>query len=1590
MDFEIIKKRLFSDHISIQQAALNEVSKSIKQLKDGKFIALLYESLATENAFLAEESLKLLKKGVLELVLNPKTIVCELILQLSKCLQKYQLLIIKTIYDIFLNFHSQLDLDPLISIRESNKSLTYFLIQEMNTIIRSSDERAKFKTPLESRIKMILPFINSILFKDPDSNDTDKLMTIHFLASVLNYVSTEKSQESIKSITNVLFSTFDHSQHDLNNFIQIEVLKILTKFLHSDVITNDVIFHHLLSRLIDIWSRQSIVDQRTLTVLTSIIQTYDATIDVYKITIVVSSSIMLDQPLNKQIFQLLQWSVNGLINSSYWDRIYKVAFLPIIACLMLPVAVLTAKDSYRQSVYNLLNVLETAKTNTPDGDIREMDPVDLRNSVYQLYITFTSFLNGDKISKNFTAIESLHTLLFSARLFSSNNQVGYKTLQYFNENILLYRKTDMLKVLSLYLYLIKRQRFQHYILTKSIPALCAFKDPFITNASLKITLQIIKPQQFVTVLELIGLECLIEIWKIQPRIWNHIKIYISNWSNRFKNSQGGGKIKPQSVIQKENELEIVVTKSILYFCETDPLKCGADLIPVIISLLKLSLTPDFGHTRNASFEATGYLLSSFNECIMADITSPRSDAKEKDVLFRTEILQQYLTPLLDHPNVEIQNEVYSALRFFPMDEILELIPSPAEFLEIFYKSSLPDAYASFLIKRIEFECLNMSRPVFKGLSSEPGAKVTKANLNPSRQLKGVDMKSLKNIADISKSLTKSFTSGAQINRSAYAMSILYYPYIEQISYDDQSSLNQLLSLILKDISITDSPLFYLDAIDAWQSFWCLVLTNLFKSLPTTTDDSQKVELMSDFFQRTYSYLFDDRLEKSAVPSTSSNIILSISSFCLAIFHLHFVPPTNFVQTLINRLLSKLKEPLLPLEVESSLLISLTYLATGLQLHDKKLIETIWSICLKPDQYSTDGVFAYGISVAKLLYQSSISMEANQTKLLMDQFLDRFFSTESGWNSLGAAIGFSMMLSIQDFPLKSLISDETLQSIMHLAINSLSNDAELDHMQFKSACWIISHSYRSSDESTDTINFEDVYERCKTEQNLDLLHHLSLAKLRYEILHSVDIAKIMDRIIENLNQNLNLNLKVATIYSLRILFGLDYMIEGQRGSYLPVSQILQLTTNCYNMLLQPNVTPKVSRALSLAIGAGLSTVYSTVHGVSTISGAIQKSGDPEDYRRLNPMSSYLKATYDSLKHYVNNGSLDLARKSLDVLININTTLPPVDWTGIFESFSVSEKSYLKCLMFSSKQVSPKSAKSLITTFIRAFEENSTLEKDELAELLLSDLGIGNLLKLGDSLVIKQVIAALGPMLTNASQNIGNPINLKLFQKISHFIKKGHVNVQSLFYRDLSAILMQIYLDLDMESICSALEFQNVFLKSISGQEPTRHGLWALAIVMPNQSNLSNDFTQHLGSLPDRSEIDQMHVVYALNASLKRCTLSEEQKLKWLIRLLDITILSASKNIPNMVSFYWLFTVLPSVHSLWGMQFILEPTPNWPQIQYDGILWFQRVISSIEGNTLQQVMSRLKTLHTRVIDEDCVSFNGSVLSDLEEILNHNKFR
>ncbi|KAJ3336181.1 hypothetical protein HDU91_001866, partial [Kappamyces sp. JEL0680] len=384
--------------------------------------------------------------------------------------------------------------------------------------------------------------------------------------------------------------------------------------------------HLLAARIAHLWIEHSELDEQALELLLGLVSKEPhALLDqtFVKTAVVLSSILAVEICLDQRVMEMLRWSVFSLHGLAPGDPFAGMALVGVLANLVMPASP-SAVGRVAEIAVELMQLLESLSAAEDQETMPINAPSRFLNPTYAALQLYTRCWNRAEASAILNTIPTLKLLMMGFQLCFRDTDAGALAIDEFCASISAYRTKDLLKLLSLFLYRIKRGAFEHVLLTRAIPILASDGDAFVASACSKIALSLLQPERNVSPLELVGVEAITNLWKVQRRVWPQIKNYLGNWANRFKASQGAGAIKPQDVLEREVVWESQVTQVMLHFCQTDPLTCGKDLLPVIVSLLKLSDKRDFGSTRDLSPTGLGNLLAAFNACIEGDVTSPRT------------------------------------------------------------------------------------------------------------------------------------------------------------------------------------------------------------------------------------------------------------------------------------------------------------------------------------------------------------------------------------------------------------------------------------------------------------------------------------------------------------------------------------------------------------------------------------------------------------------------------------------------------------------------------------------------------------------------------------------------------------------------------------------------------------------------------------------------------------------------------------------------------------------------------------------------------------------------------------------------------
>jgi hypothetical protein len=433
--------------------------------------------------------------------------------------------------------------------------------------------------------------------------------------AILHLISTSTSVEMNQRFSECVIALMEQSRQSLHDRIQLVGLDCLYHLYTKKHIDLFRYSHFLLSRLIDIWVNFELIDYSCLAYLRLVYPDIcDPLLD--NSLLVCTSLILLDLPFLEPLVDLALISLNRCIKNG--SKIISVLILPSLNAIS--DVTLVCRNKWN----DIIETIERNKISTMDYSYVSKPDLHLPASTYPIlyHLANTPEFKKCEMGNVVSVMPALRSILFASNVFENEDSLAYEQLNHFCSTITSYRTCDYLKIHWFLLYLLNRGKFSKFILTRCIPKLTVKNDPFVISACLKTILTISNPVAEATTLERVGLEALLEIYKIQPRVWTQIRRVIANWANRFKGSNAGSKKKTELAIREEELLEEHMTKLILYFSTEDPENVGGDLLPIIIGLLKCSIIQEFGNSRDLSSIGTDNMLQTLLICFSGGVSSP--------------------------------------------------------------------------------------------------------------------------------------------------------------------------------------------------------------------------------------------------------------------------------------------------------------------------------------------------------------------------------------------------------------------------------------------------------------------------------------------------------------------------------------------------------------------------------------------------------------------------------------------------------------------------------------------------------------------------------------------------------------------------------------------------------------------------------------------------------------------------------------------------------------------------------------------------------------------------------------------------------
>ncbi|ORX83072.1 hypothetical protein BCR32DRAFT_267235 [Anaeromyces robustus] len=780
-----------------------------------------------------------------------------------------------------------------------------------------------------------------------------------------------------------------------------------------------------------------------------------------------------------------------IINQAIQKHTPLVKYLPLAIFPLLQVYSETTANKTKSKALNLIKTIELNvlianfdKSLALENEYltsNEFDSTKIFDIIYPFQNTniFSTFVwNIDIIYQAFRDNEFPKDVYFN---FNDNYNVLYKFLFLFHKNeeirskalnsiiIKNENKSLVFGIIYLYLYYLKLEvvpELQMEIILDKLPSLTELDDIFITNKIVKIITLYYNHKNSdskirMSYLSCVGLRALFEIWKRQPKIWNQLKYNISNYINE------------RCIIDCEpdeglNEFDIAYISILHDICDHRIKECGQESIAWIKSLLGI---------KNLNQTCKCLLLDTLNKCIENDIINARAawiliinefvnslkenthhlvykylfqyynliakKAEDTEIYyeFKSLILSNYILPLLSSENVIIRSYVMDTLSLYPVNEIIEQLPSPNDIIKFTEKNSYDEIIKLYHII-INNEITNMK--------SYKNAKNNK--IDNSR------MKSVDTLKQYGRSICEEWYNGwkngtiLEGKKSGIMHGILHsisnniikVDSTKKITKDNNIEFIHLVNISLEEIDLSDSMTSRLGLISSWCSFFEQQFINIESSGET------KSELFNYCKE-----LFNEKMRNSAIPSLCANSFMAYTGLVIAYYRTNN-SSYQYINELIDNLLqySNLDSYIRHEfnnndDIRFAIIISLTYLYNYIHATDerrKKNIFNQFNYLIHDSSLDKNSWHAFSLTyglghILNILIQSlsnesqdtNKSLQKNDHVNILNEYID---SLINGFENLeqretleffGRKLGFLKLLELED---DTILPRETLLKILN--------------------------------------------------------------------------------------------------------------------------------------------------------------------------------------------------------------------------------------------------------------------------------------------------------------------------------------------------------------------------------------------------------------------------------------------------------------------------------------------------------------------------------------------------------------------------------
>ncbi|KAL2919159.1 hypothetical protein HK105_201434 [Polyrhizophydium stewartii] len=971
---------------------------------------------------------------------------------------------------------------------------------------------------------------------------------------------------------------------------------------------------------------------------------------------------------------------------------------------------------------------------------------------------------GADLAWHSDALPHLSLLAIASRVFAREAESRSQALKAVASQMRESHTPYLLKLFSALLFALKNEPepdIVHQIVTETIPALTALKDPFLSSACIRVALSSLQGGNLDTIIEIAGVQALVNIWAHKPRTWTQLRTHLFQWLHRFKGSRGGGRKKTPNEQRVHARIESFVLETVQSLCKEHPTTCGYDLLPFVIQFAKIPF---------ASPQSRSMAIRAISSAIRNNLSSPQAAwnvvmqgvvaeslkntdslvleavcdyfatvgekmiASEHYMLFAADILEKQLMPLSTHEDLSVRNAAFEAMAGFQPPQLFPLLPPHAEFIaERVGDPACPDSVRLLLGRLVFHECTTMRRPVFKGLAAADGVVAGAV-----RDLQGdAQTNMLSVVRRIGLGLAEAYESGkiAGAARAGLAVTVLL-----SVQRADRSEITlpsrpspkhllfaSVLNAAVKDMALTDYPLARFETIDAWRMFWRTAFAETARALVDASGAAvpDRLQVVEAIFGELAGELVDGKLDASVAPSVLVNAMMAASGAVLAAHDLGFANACDCAADLADRSITLVSASFVKTDTRASVLAVLASLARAVHSSDdvrlKLILDTVFQLASHRNDADDADIVATtaAAGASRVLHHvlTSSTLLGQRGVLAYTSRLLEAFGDSAEWNA-GAAMGLCELTDSSIFDdFVELVGRDCIESLVRQAVarvrvfagykNMESGPADDESVRaaLSVATGLLARLPHLAPEDY-LATLERAVKICQGESRFDgMLPHVLKALYRETVRLAGQDA---DEYGALLSSTLASALDTCSVpkHASHVRQAHLFALRGLLG----LDHTLEWEARAFAAdssplndavtRLAPLLTSRDDPKVVRACGWIVGSALWSLGCVLDSDGAHSTGRrDPRDYRRLNVDTSFVRNLHEQLRDAIDKKDVAAADFLVDAFLYAETVLPAADWSDILARlWTLDDSIHIPVLTLASSQAVGSPSKSFVNFFV----------------------------------------------------------------------------------------------------------------------------------------------------------------------------------------------------------------------------------------------------------------------------------------------------